>query len=140
MLLLPRFVFWWLSSWSNSWAELRQAIFWPHVFDPQNSFASYEWWGTFGGFWQLFPLSLACLFGLAFSCIWVGWYFAVCLRFNGHNNETGGAARIENYKQFVRFRVRENDLTGYVIAVDTPKATGNELEDVKLVDVFHLKR
>ena len=140
MLLLPRLVFWWLSNWSNSWAELRQAIFWPHVFDPQNSFASYEWWGTFGGFWQLFPLSLACLFGLAFSCIWVGWYFAVCLRFNGHNNETGGAARIENYKQFVRFRVRDNDLTGYVIAVDTPQDTGNKLENVKLVDVFQLKR
>ena len=140
MLFLPRFVYCWLSSWSESWAGLRQAFFWPHVFGPQSSFVTYEWWGTFGGFWQLFPLGLACFLGLAFSCIWVGWYFAVCLRFNGHNNEAGGAARIENYKQFIRFRVRENDLTGYVIAVDTPEDTGNKLRNVKLVDVFQLKR
>jgi hypothetical protein len=140
MLALPPLVFWWLTTWGESWSGVRRVLFWPHPFVAQGSFASYQWWGTFSGFWQLFPLALACLFGVVFSCIWVGWYFAVCLRFNGHNNETGGAARIENYKQFIRFRLRENDLTGYVIAVDKPKAAGNELRDVKIVDVFHLKR
>lgn len=144
MLALPPLVFYWLAGWGDNYAELRSALFWPHPFGPQSSFASYEWWGTFGGFWQLVPLSLACLFGLVFSCIWVGWYFAVCLRFNGHNNEAGGAARIENYKQFIRFRLRENDLTGYVIAVDKPVSKGSLLrqdpQNVRIVDVFHLKR
>ena len=145
MLALPPLVYWWLASWSDKYANLRSALFWPHPFGPQSSFASYEWWGNFGGFWQLVPLALACLFGLVFSCIWVGWYFAVCLRFNGHNNEAGGAARIENYKQFIRFRLRENDLTGYVIAVDSPVGEGNQLrkdkpDNVRIVDVFHLTR
>jgi hypothetical protein len=139
MLVLPRFVYWWLTQWPESSHGLRDAMFWPHVYVPGSSFASYEWWGSFGGFWQLAPLALACLFGLAFSCIWVGWYFAVCLRFNGHNNETGGAARIENFKQFIRFRVRENSITGYVIAVDDPMPDGKDLQ-AKLVDVFHLTR
>jgi hypothetical protein len=163
MLALPRVVYWWLAGWNDN-ADWRSALFWPHPFGPESSFASYEWWGTFGGFWQLVPLALACVFGLVLSCIWVGWYFAVCLRFNGHNNETGGAARIENFKQFIRFRVREDDLTGYVIAVDEPRAKGKNLtaeedpdkerrnqgpEDpnkpkkppnVRIVDVFHLRR
>ena len=139
MLGLPRFVFWWLSKWPAQWGTLRNAMVWPYVFGPNSTFANYEWWKSFEGFWQLVPLALACLFGMVFSCIWVGWYFAVCLRFNGHNNETGGAARIENFKQFIRFRLRENDLTGYVIAVDDPKGNGKDLK-AKLVDVFMLSR
>jgi hypothetical protein len=139
MFALPPLVYAWLASWSSEYDSLRAALFWPAVYGPGSTFAGYEWWGSFGGFWQLVPLLLACIFGLAFSCIWVGWYFAVCLRFNGHNNETGGAARIERFKQFIRFRVRENDLTGYVIAVNDPKPNGRDL-DVKLVDVFQLRR
>lgn len=141
MLILPPLVYKWLASWSDSYADLRVAFFWPHPYNPQNSFASYEWWGNFGGFWQLIPLAIACFFGLVLACIWVGWYFAVCLRFNGHNNESGGAARIERYKQFIRFRLRPDELTGYVIAVDNPKTKGSEMQgDVRIVDVFHLKR
>ncbi|MEP6635317.1 MAG: AzlD domain-containing protein [Acidobacteriota bacterium] len=140
MLALPPLVYWWLASLSQRYDLLRALLFWPHPFNSQDSFASYEWWGNFGGFWQLIPLALACFLGLALSCIWIGWYFAVCLRFNGHNNETGGAARIERYKQFIRFRLREDDLTGYVIAVDHPKTIGSELKDVKIVDIIHLKR
>lgn len=141
MLALPPLVYWWLSTWSDRYTGLRAAFFWPHPYNPQNSFASYEWWGNFGGFWQLIPLAIACLFGLVLACIWVGWYFAVCLRFNGHNNESGGAARIERYKQFIRFRLRSDELTGYVIAVDNPKTKGSEMQgDVRIVDVFHLKR
>lgn len=139
MLALPPLVYKWLASWSPS--KLKTILFWPHPFGLDSSFASYEWWGTFLGFWQLVPLALACVFGLVFSCIWVGWYFAVCLRFNGHNNETGGAARIENYKQFIRIRLRENDLTAYVIAVDTPREKGSDMHgDVRIVDVFQLTR
>ncbi|MDQ3773747.1 MAG: hypothetical protein M3461_04960 [Pseudomonadota bacterium] len=33
--------------------------------------------------------------GAILSCVWFGWYFAVSLGFNGHNNEAGDArARI----------------------------------------------
>ncbi|MCM3900606.1 MAG: hypothetical protein ND866_02765 [Pyrinomonadaceae bacterium] len=127
--------------WQQGWV---QALFFPHVFDQMpGSFASYEWWG--GGWWNslspwwiLVPLVIAFVFGALLSCVWVGWYFAVCLGFNGHNNEAGGASRIEHFKQFIRFRLRPNDLTGYVIAIDDPEEDGGKLEP-KLIDIFHLK-
>jgi hypothetical protein len=127
--------------WNQGWAKV---LFFPHVFDQMpGSFASYEWWG--GGWWNslspwwiLVPLVIASVFGALLSCVWVGWYFAVCLGFNGHNNEAGGASRIEHFKQFIRFRLRPNDLTGYVIAVDCPEEDGGKLEP-KLIDVFQLK-
>ena len=43
--------------------------------------------------------------------------------FNGHNNEVGGAARIERFKQFIRFKVEPNQITGYVITFDDPQTT-----------------
>ena len=89
------------------------------------------------GWWMLVPIALACVFGAFLSCVWVSWYFAVCLGFNGHNNEVGGAARIEHFKQFIRFRLTENDLTGYVIAIDEPKTEGRSLTP-KVIDVFRL--
>jgi hypothetical protein len=70
-------------------------------------------------------------------CFWFGWYLGVCFAFNGHNNEVGGAARIERFKQFIRFRVTDAGLTGYVIAVNEPREDGRDLKP-HLVDVFHL--
>lgn len=63
---------------------------------------------------------LVGLLGALMSCVWLGWYFAVALVFNGHANEAGSTARTEDYKHFIRFRLTENTLTGYVIAVDFP--------------------
>ena len=54
----------------------------------------------------------------------VGWYLAVCFMFNGHNNETGGAGRIEEFKGFVRVCLRKDSLTVYVIGVDRPQRKG----------------
>lgn len=75
--------------------------------------------------------------GAAMSCVLFGWYLAVALAFNGHNNEAGGAARIEGFKQFIRFRINREGLTGYVIAIDKPNTQGGNLHP-KIVDVFHL--
>jgi hypothetical protein len=72
------------------------------------------------------------------SCVWFGWYLGVCFAFNGHNNEVGGACRIEEFKQFIRFRLTEDWLTGYVIAVDKPGMPGWGLNP-KVVDIFHLR-
>lgn len=100
------------------------------------------------GWWGLVPSILAGLVGAIISCLWTGWYFAVCFLFNGHNNEVGGAARIEEFKQFIRFRLTSEGLTGYVIAVDDVTKVG-EIQpnghvvdgsdlNFKLIDVFHL--
>ena len=75
--------------------------------------------------------------GAVISCVLFGWYLAVSLAFNGHNNEAGGAARIEGFKQIIRFRLTRRGLTGYVIAVDEAQADGEKL-DPRIIDVFHL--
>ena len=99
------------------------------------------------GWWGLLAALIAGVFGAVICCLWTGWYFAVCFAFNGHNNEVGGAARIERFKQFIRFRLTKEGLTGYVIAVDDVDhigevrngrtMDGSDLKP-KLVDVFHL--
>src|SRR5205823_4575138 len=63
--------------------------------------------------WLLVPISF--VLGAALSCVWFGWYLAVALAFNGHNNEAGGAARIDGFKGLVRFRLTREGLTGFVI-------------------------
>ncbi len=95
------------------------------------------------GIWTavtLMLISLAVAIALAFllSMAWLSWYFAVSLGFNAHNNEVGGAARIEEYKHMVRIRLRKNDLTAFVIAIDDPEVEGRNLKP-KLIDVFQLK-
>lgn len=64
-------------------------------------------------------------------------YLAVSLAFNGHNNEAGGAARIEGFKQLIRFRINRDGLTGFVIAIDKPNTIGGKGHlEPRLVDVF----
>lgn len=81
---------------------------------------------------------LAAVVGALVICVWFGWYLLVCLNFGGHNDEAAGAARIENFKQFIRVRVRENDVTAYVIALDEVKIDGSKLRP-KIIDVLQLK-
>jgi hypothetical protein len=97
-------------------------------------FAGSQW----TGWWGLAPAFVAAVVGALMCCLWFGWYLGVCFAFNGHNNEVGGAARIEQFKQFVRFRLTKEGLTGYVIAVNDPEEKGADLTP-HLVDVFHLR-
>jgi len=104
---------------------------WPHVFDadPLN---------RPGGGWEKLLLCLyAGVVGAATSCVLFAWYLAVSLAFNGHNNEAGGAARIEGFKQLIRFRLNREGLTGYVIGFDRPQTEGGRLEP-KIVDIFRI--
>src|SRR4029079_513888 len=100
------------------------------------------------GWMRLLPTAFAGAVGSVICCLWTGWYFAVCFAFNGHNNEVGGTARIEKFKEFIRFRLTPEGLTGYVIAIDDPSKIGGQDSsgryydgsdlEVKLIDVFHL--
>ena len=76
--------------------------------------------------------------GLLMSCVWLGWYIAVSLEFNGHYSEAGGAAMIEEYKEFVRIRLTKDSLKAYVIGIDQPLSKGSDLK-VKIIDVFELR-
>jgi hypothetical protein len=89
--------------------------------------------------WQVAARTLAAAaLGAIMTCVWLGWYFAVSLAFNGHNDQAGAAARIEGYKQFMRIRIKQDELTAFVIAVDNPVTLGKKLEP-RIVDVFHLR-
>jgi hypothetical protein len=100
------------------------------------------------GWTALVPAFFAGAFGAILCCLWTGWYFAICFAFNGHNNEVGGAARIEEFKEFIRFRLTRDGITGYVIALDSVSDVGEKDKggrfmdgrDLKprLIDVFHL--
>jgi hypothetical protein len=100
------------------------------------------------GWWALLPAIVAGAFGAILCCLWTGWYFAICFAFNGHNNEVGGAARIEEFKEFIRFRLTPEGLTGYVIGLNSVSVVDEEDEDgrvqdgrdlqPRLIDVFHL--
>ena len=99
------------------------------------------------GWSAIVPAILAGAIGAVICCLWTGWYFAVTFLFNGHNNEVGGTARVENFKEFIRFRITNDSITGYVIAVDDVSVIGetknghtNDGSDlqVKLIDVFQL--
>jgi hypothetical protein len=78
--------------------------------------------------------------GAILSCVWFGWYLAVSLGFNGHNNEAGGASRSDSYRHFIRFRLTATELTGYVIGVDEPVESFTADKGAKprfrVVDVF----
>ena len=100
----------------------------------QQWFAGAEWLGWKG----LWASVVAGAVGAVMCCYWFGWYLGVCFVFNGHNNEVGGAARIERFKEFIRFRLDEGGLTGYVIAVNDPEEDGRKLTP-HVVDVFRLR-
>ncbi len=79
----------------------------------------------------------AALIGAINIAVWFGWYLLVSLAFAGHNDEAAGAARVEKYKQFIRFRLTPDTLTGYVVAIDEPNINGRDLKP-RIVDVFSI--
>jgi hypothetical protein len=127
MLALP-----WITKWMLNSAGIEYALIFPQ---PR-------------GWFTLIPATIAGIIGAIICCLWTGWYFAVSFIFNGHNNEVGGTARIDNFKEFIRFRLKKDGLTGYVIAVEDVSLIGKPGKDgrimdgsdlqVKLIDIFHL--
>jgi hypothetical protein len=82
------------------------------------------WWGTLA----------AAGVGLVVVTFQFGWYLLVGAAFGAHNNELGSAIRTTKFKQWIRFHVTKDKVTGYVLGVDDPL----HQPQVKLVDVFHL--
>jgi hypothetical protein len=65
---------------------------------------------------------LATLVGAYLSCLWLGWYFFICLQFNAHGNEAGVAARVVSFAEFLRIKITENCAEVWVIGVEGPSA------------------
>jgi hypothetical protein len=64
--------------------------------------------------------ALAVLFGAYFTCLWIGWYFFVCVQFNAHGNEAGTAARVVQFAEFLRIKLRHDGAEVFVLAVEGP--------------------
>ncbi|HUQ08484.1 MAG TPA: hypothetical protein VM261_38600 [Kofleriaceae bacterium] len=58
------------------------------------------------------------LLAMFFGCALFGWYLAIAGALDGHFNEIAAAALVDRYRQFIRFRLTPDGLTGYVIGVD----------------------
>jgi Calcineurin-like phosphoesterase len=103
---------------------------------------SYLWWFRAiepTSIWlKLLFLVIVGLLGAVFTCFWLGWYFAISVLFNGHGNEAGSTALIDDHKQFIRFRLTEHTLTGFVIGIDELNESVRSIKP-RLVDVFRLE-
>lgn len=88
------------------------------------------------GQWLLLLL-VGAVVTITASIVHLGWYLAIAAAGGGHSNEVGGAARLIDYKEFIRFRLTPDRLTGYVIACDHPHDDPSALRPY-IVDVFEL--
>jgi len=93
--------------------------------------------------WDLVRFVVSGAFCMPLGTTWFVWYLAVTSRLDAHNNEAGGTARVTDYRQFIRFNLRADGLTGYVIAIrdsneSSPVREGGKNLRFSLVDVFTL--
>ena len=93
--------------------------------------------------WDTLRLAASAVVAMPLGTSWFVWYLAVASRLDGHNNEAGGTARVTEFRQLIRFHLRAEGLTGYVIAIrnsDHQQAahTGGKNLEFSLVDVFTL--
>ncbi len=90
---------------------------------------------------QAVLMVVAPLLAMLVGCAHFGWYLALMSALGYHNNELGGAARVDRYRQFIRFRVTADRLTGYVIGLDgvvEGRQRGDVLKPL-LLDVFTIE-
>lgn len=90
-----------------------------------------------GGAEQLVVWIGGALCAMFFGCALFGWYLAIAGSLDGHFNEIAAAALVDRYRQFIRFRVTETELTGYVIAVDDVSMDPGKLRPY-VVDRFQI--
>jgi hypothetical protein len=75
------------------------------------------------------------LCAMFFGCALFGWYLAIAGALDGHFNEMAAAALVDRYRQFIRFRVTPDRLTGFVIGVDEVTMDPTRMRP-RLVDRF----
>lgn len=67
--------------------------------------------------WVVLP---SFVFGAYFTCLWIGWYFLLCLQWNVHGNEAGTAARVAIFALFLRIKLTADAAEVWAIAPDPP--------------------
>ncbi len=88
-------------------------------------------------FWRwLFGLGFAAIAGAYNACLWLGWYFYICLQWNAHANEAGSAARVVEFAEFLRIRLTDDEARVWVIAVDI----NDKKHPFQVVDQFSVRK
>ena len=91
---------------------------------------------------RLVLMGASSVTAMLLGCAHFGWYLAVMSSLGFHNNELGGAARADQFRQFIRFRVTERAVTGYVIGLDQVVDTKHRKHGATLapfvIDVFEI--
>jgi hypothetical protein len=80
---------------------------------------------------------VAFALGAGLACAWFGGYLAFALSFGCHNNEAGGAARIDRFGHFIRFKLEPQRITGYVIGLEHLADSQSPLAPF-LIEIFHV--
>ena len=68
--------------------------------------------------WWVVLLSVG--FGAYFTCLWIGWYFLVCLQWNVHGNEAGTASRVAIFAVFLRIKLTADAAEVWAISPEPP--------------------
>jgi hypothetical protein len=69
---------------------------------------------------QLLMLALVPGLGAYFACLWIGWYFCICLQWDRHGNEAGSAARVTDFGAFLRIKLTADRAEVWAISVEEP--------------------
>lgn len=80
---------------------------------------------------------IAAFTGALFACLWVGWYFLVCLQWGAHGNEAGASARVDTYAQFLRIKLTEDAAEVWSLAVSAAPRPGGPTH-VTVIDRFRI--
>jgi len=85
-------------------------------------------------------VAMAAIGGAFFSCLWLGWYFLVCLQWNAHGNEAGAVARVDHCAEFLRIRLTREGAEVWAIAVrGAPRDDGDYAVSHRVVDRFVIR-
>lgn len=66
---------------------------------------------------RAFAVILGAALSIPACCCFFTWYLAIAALCDAHNNEAGGAARVTEFRQIIRFKLDASGLTGHVIAI-----------------------
>jgi hypothetical protein len=85
-------------------------------------------------------VAAALICGAIFSCLWLGWYFLVCLQWGWHGNEAGSVARVDDYAELLRIKLTENEAEVWALGVEArEQRDGDYQAKVRVIDHFKVR-
>jgi hypothetical protein len=97
-------------------------------------------WTAPPGIVSAIGLVTALICGAIFSCLWLGWYFLVCLQWGWHGNEAGSVARVDDYAELLRIKLTEHEAEVWGLGVKAREQQDGDYETtVRVIDHFKVR-